>query len=530
MWDSAKKPIKIRTILKPDGSRYFMLNEIAKESCVDLLHTGKEVNKLNSLKKLSSCDIPNTNEETPVDNSVHLRNHHSVPTHSTVSRLTQKLEDFTLDRDKFSRDLPAGDTTFGVSGSKFCSFNKSQSRFKRSSLSNYHNASYWLAHKSESVDDDFNMESCGQATQKIEFLDMIPVQSPVIKSLLRSNLTNNHLIGNKKSKSNNNNSSGSISCNSSRESSLTPDDEEASGSGENSGNLNNTSVSLENKLCSKIMTWINLEVRKNGSINNRTFPPGTSPGELRMIAGELMPNLECLSTNNSFSSSLSSSATGSRRSSCNEQQIHSSSNSSTCNATTTSESNSLSPGKTPRTLPRLLVSNLKQRPKVKKSVRISDVLPKWRKSMKDENGESSVLDKKRKSSISSDRGSRNHAKGRSNTIVSNESQVQQMKTKCISTSNKSQREEKRNTKSNWLGANCLEDLELDESGYFGEVKIDDCTVYLMGETKSRPVCKIEVPETSVRSLPYSNNLNGEHDENLQGKVQVHVHIFLPVTE
>ncbi|CAG7731785.1 unnamed protein product [Allacma fusca] len=53
------------------------------------------------------------------------------------------------------------------------------------------------------------------------------------------------------------------------------------------------------------------------------------------------------------------------------------------------------------------------------------------------------------------------------------------------------------------------DREVSETGnnVWGEVKLDDCTVYLMGETKARPVCNIEVPEN---------------------KDKIQLHIFLPV--
>lgn len=54
-----------------------------------------------------------------------------------------------------------------------------------------------------------------------------------------------------------------------------------------------------------------------------------------------------------------------------------------------------------------------------------------------------------------------------------------------------------------------------------EVKIDsNCTVYLMGETKSRPVCTIEV----------AGGGNGEGvPSGGQNENKVQIHIFLPLT-
>jgi hypothetical protein len=569
MWDSARKPMKIRTILNPDGTRHFLLNDdISKPSRFNDLKNRKDhqngcvQNKL--IVKVSSCEnLSNTLQQDVAKVNCNNLNHWDSSSlllkEESVPYLTHKVEEFHLQNEKFTdheKRSFAFQDELGICGSKLYSIKGRRNRLIQKSLI----GPFLLDNSSGSFD-----EECLStfSDHKIEFLDMIPVRSPVIKSLIQSSTTQKEKfsVGSGSSTSSGCDIGGSGST--SRESSLAPDGLEKGGNNRHT-NCSRDILSPENKLCSRIMTWINLEVRKNGSLKSRALAPGVSPADFRMLAGGLMPIPESQNSHcTSFSScSLSSSTSGSRRSSCTELNLKGNklsfilkeSGESLRNDTgesSESSSNRGSGGMLDKccpglSLPKLLVSNLKQSPKthnMKKTVKISEDLPKWQRNSKSE--EPHYMSSKKRKSKNSYRNQENTSipkitPGSGTAIVKRRQSIGKMVTGLDYSDNEENNNinhiENINNKSKWMNSEQTD--ELDESGYFGEVRIDDYTVYLMGETKSRPVCKIEVPEKNTVSLSErcpdgNNNTKGNYgkqdsDGGCNGKVQVH--IFLPVTE
>lgn len=456
MWDSAKKPMKIRSVIQLDGSRKFLLDD-DKEDC-----SGKKVSLRLSKKKSSSCE-----NLASTDTNFQQFGHSDL----SNSKSCNSQDDFGINGYKVFQARKLNSQAFR----RYSQIPEFDQIHKPGQLTRYRN------HKSFAFDHFHDFRT-------IESLDLIPVKSPVIKRLI-NNCNNNvtrpaQFSPPKKSV---------------RSQSTTNFEEISklivSGRSRNSRCV----LSPETLLCSRIMTWIDLEVRKNGTILSESGIPvvgltsgihgapqnskqnGLKKGTVNKKKKKLGPK----GGNNSSSSN--SSRTGSRRSSISEI-IVTSPNSEHSSSSRNNGSSSSSASSDIQ-----LVSSLKKSGKnvagkacediaKKKSVRISDDLPRW--------------DGMRKKTMVLVNGKIHHCdeKNNGNGINNEESNTN-------STSSSSR-----------------------DDDFWGEMKIDDhTTVCIMGETKSRAACKIEVP--SVTNSTYHGSSSEDSKTN-----RVQLHIFLPACD
>ena len=199
-----------------------------------------------------------------------------------------------------------------------------------------------------------------------------------------------------------------------------------------------------NALCSRIMTWIDKEVKRNKG----NLPVGIKGSDMRMLNGLTVPSLTDL-TPSSLSASSSSSS------------ISNNSNNNNCASSGSSTSSGFAGSGDEGPVMSL--------PKLISSLRKSD----------------------------------GQQQGKSKKSVTIQEDVNHMKQKRRRRRRRDPNNPPSSTSST-PGGN-----PTDGNNVWGEVKLEDCTVYLMGETESRPMCNIEVPEK---------------------KDKIQLHIFLPVIQ
>lgn len=342
MWDSAKKPIKVRSVLQPNGMRHFIVNDQVDEDVHDiksLLHNNHQQRR--SSNKTTTTRPSTINEgETGNDNNNAFTTedckNNTTGASSTLPR-SFPVNDASSSTDP-SWENNSSEDFFGVSGSKIYNSKKHKGQHSR-----------FLHQFPHSIKTNIEITRYPAA-----HFDLIPVKSPVIKKLINGRVDSSTAAGHLKVHKGN-------------------------------GQPPATSTTL----CSRIMTWIDLEVKRNasggtkiksstGSTSNTLSPSiPFSSADLSIVNDlyEYQSKLEGFlssplsPTDRSSSSSTASSTSG---------DGGSTNSASSCSSTSSSVS-----------LPKLIPcwrkdgsSNLAGcggGNKAKKSVRIAEDLPRWGK-------------------------------------------------------------------------------------------------------------------------------------------------------
>lgn len=332
MWDSAKKPIKVRSVLQRNGMRHFVVNEESDEVYSNFLQQKqRQTNSKPARPPVDGTDnagfqrhhhdkyCSNNNNEDDSKDKMSPLNVQPLHRSQTLNEVDERRPSSEIDGD-----------FFGVAGSKICN-SKTHKGQCTHYFHQFHNQPHNFAqlHK-ESMD----MSRCPRL--RPDLLDLVPVKSPVIKKLISGGLTtanNRDLISSGdflKSK---------LGSRSSQQDGLPP-----------------------NTLCSRIMTWIDLEVKRNTGKGKPLRKLSFTSADLSLVNDLALPPCELTSTSPSSDSGSESTSSG-------EGINTSSSHSSSCNS-----SSEIS-------LPKLVPCWRKEKDgtgnKVKKSVRISDDLPRW---------------------------------------------------------------------------------------------------------------------------------------------------------
>ncbi|CAL8100719.1 unnamed protein product [Orchesella dallaii] len=338
MWDSAKKPIKIRSVLQPNGMRHYILNEEQEEiyaSSHKRLHSrpsrssGRIDNQKTGQQQQNTYDRSRGANDYSDKNSLSKSREPFLSSSSTALPHSLSRND---SEEKKLFDNEEGDF-LGIAGSKICNSkkHKSKSHYSR----NFHNFPQSLKEDSL-LQLQKDMEIGTDPHSSVDILDLVPVKKSASKKLIKGEI----------------NESGSGSGESE-----TPQNHRKEANAYENGKQSTT-------LCSRIMTWIDLEVKRNAQKGKspRTFPFVSA--DLNIETELSLPyDISALKTSVALLSSDSSSSEDSN--SCSISQFSS---------TSSSEVH----------LPKLVPCWRKEvigstQIKVKKSVRIAEDLPRWGK-------------------------------------------------------------------------------------------------------------------------------------------------------
>lgn len=340
MWDSAKKPIKVRSVLQPNGMRHFIVNEDSNE--IYSKPTVKQRRNSNNKNIRATTTEGDTfdchqsfNEKSGsagLETSDSQRKEQGKE--ASLSSCPPLIRSNTLNDadDRWATSIYDSDRNFfGVSGSRINNSKKHKGQHSR--------FIHQFPHATKS-----NVEITRYPHLiRTEVLDLVPVKSPVIKKLISGKVISTDI-------------------------SEQHDQPKSKGTGAKQSN-----GAPSTTLCSRIMTWIDLEVKRNAVKGKPSTSMSFNSADLNIVSELMLPGdysqLNALSSSPISDTSSSSSSSGE------------SSTTNSCNSTSSNGSFSSSTVSLPKLIPcwRKEGGSSVAGNKTKKSVRISEDLPRWGK-------------------------------------------------------------------------------------------------------------------------------------------------------